>query len=548
MRYQLLLKDTLERGLELSPESVHTWSEPARKNVGLGMMYRCTYRELYERVGRLANMVEKLGIKRGDRIGVLSENGHRTTELSFAIPMMGCAYHPLYITQPPEQLAYLSNKGQYKALFVDERLISTAEKIAAEVNVQHYVVMTDRENLPETSLSPVYSYEQLMNEASPEYIFPENLDENEPAVIFNTGGTTGMPKMMMHSHRSIFTHALDICMPADAFGFRDDDVVLIAMPFWYANHWNMHYGAALAGAKMVFPSSMPTGMELGELIEKENVSFAYGTSSHWLSWVSDLDKDKWKFNLTSLDRIAGVINSMAPPLIWKTLYEKSGAQIITTTGFIEGCPLTSMATCRSKNWEEMEKVITKDGKRSVLTKNKVVITIGGRHVKPDGREVGYIGYKGPHIIEEYYDAPEKTAESFDSEGYFYPGDVGTIDADGNICVRGRKEDMIKTAEGLVSPKELEDVINQLDSILECAAVGVPGGEYEKPVVAVVLMEDYKGKVSEEDIRRAYVGKIAEPLIPEVRLIERLPRQAAGKISRPELKKMLSQLYSGASPI
>lgn len=540
MKHPLLLKNTLERGVRLSPETTHVWNEPARKEVGLEPIYRCTYKDLYRRVRQVANMVNGLGVKAGDWVGILSDNSHRATEIDFAIPMMGAACHFMYPTQPVEQVSYLAKKGQYKVLFIDEKYISMAEKVAKELTIQGYIIMSDRQDLPQTSLSPVYSYEKLINEVSSEYIFPENLDENQVAVILNTGGSTGMPKLMTHSHRSVMLHTLDICMPADAWGIRGDDTILLAMPVWYANHYNVHYAAALAGAKMVFPNSLPEGKELGELIEREGVTFTYGTGSHFASWVSDWERENWKYDLTSLDRVANNLSSIASPSVCKTLHEKTGAKIFSGMGFTEGCPITSVGICRSEDWEEIEKVITKDGKRTFLIDIKVVATIGGKEVKPDGKEIGFIGYKGPHIIEEYYDEPKKTAESFDDEGFFYSGDVGTIDADGNTLVRGRKEDMINTREGLIPPKYFEDIVmNQFSLVTECAAVGIPSGEYEKPVIAVVLRESYKGKENEESIRKAFEGKIPESIIPEVRIFESLPRQAAGKLSRLELKKMLS---------
>lgn len=535
MPYPLLVKDCLERGVRLCSKKEIVCREPSRAEVGLPIDFRYTYNDFYKRVCQVANMLESLGVKRRDIVTAFTVNSHRYLELDFAVPMMGAIFQPLTITLPKEVNINVTNRSGSRMLFVGESFIPLFEEIKDELKtIETYVIMTDKKELPRTKLPNVYSYEELMAKASTDYTFPEDLDENSPALLANTTGTTGPPKMFMHSHRSIFTHAIDLCM-ADTFAISREDRVFLTMPIWYFNAWNFQYAAALVGAKMVLPSTLPDGKEVGELIEREKVTVTLGTSGHVMGWLAAWEKEGWPYDLSSMKRMMTAFSSLLSIPAARTLFDRTGIRLLPAMGFSEGCPITLATIPKGDKWEDIEKIIRTDGIPTPLTKWKVV-NPKGEEVKHDGKERGMYGVKGPHVIEEYYQDPEVTAKNFDRKGYFYSGDMATVDEQGCVTIKGRVEDLIRIEEGYISPDELEEVLRGLPTVFEVVAFGVPHGEFERPLVCVTLREGHRGKVSEQELRKEYEGKVPEPWMPEVVIMEEIPRGATGKYDKKRLKK------------
>ncbi len=536
MPYPFLIKDMLERGVKLNPNKEIVCYESS-----LESEVRCTYEEFYSRVCQTANVLKDLGVERGDIVPTFAHNSSRHLELHFAVPMMGAVFEPLTITQPSEIHVDLLNRYGQKVLFIDEQFIPTFEKIHNQLKtVNTYVVLTDEVELSDINLPNVHSYEDLMSKASSEFTFPEDLDENDPALLFNTSGTTGKPKAGMHSHRSIFTQALDYGL-VDGFRMCREDVILAAMPIWYFNSWNFPYAAALYGAKIVLPPSPPDGVQIGKLIEREKATLCVSLSSFVTQWAASWEKEGWKYDFSSLDRMLCVGSTRVPMAALRNLVNKTGIGLVAAGGCSEACPMYSMAIPESRKWKDQEKVLKTDGIVPPLVKYKVV-DFEGNEIKHDGREVGMIGVKGPHVIEEYYKDPEATAKSFDKEGYFFPGDMVSVDPDGYITCAERIQDLIKGKDGFIRPSILEGIVGKHPAVVEAAAIGIPDGEFERPVVCVVLAESHKGKISEEDLAKEFKGKVSESSIPEIIFIEKLPRGATGKFDKGALKKqMIEQL-------
>jgi fatty-acyl-CoA synthase len=530
-----LIKDTLERGVKLCPKKEIVCRELPRAEMGLPIDFRYTYSNFYERVCQVANMLAGLGVRRGDIVTTFAHNSHRHLELSFATPMMGAIFEPLTIALPKEVNINMLNRFGQRLLFIDEGFIPLFEGIKDELRtVNTYVVMTDKKELPQTKLPNAYSYEELMAKASTDYTFPEDLDEDSPALLGNTTGTTGPPKAFMHSHRSIFTHCLTLGL-AEGLGINSKDVVMDPMPLWYFNGWNFTYAAALYGAKLVIPSSPPKGEEIGELIEREKVTFVNALSSWVTEWAGIWEKGGWKYNLSSVDRMICAASPRAPIAALRNLVEKTGLRLVAGNGFSEACPLVSVKVPESRDWADQEKVLKTDGIPGTLIKWKVV-NPKGEEVKHDGKEIGMLAIKGTHVVEEYYKDPEATAKNFDDNGYFYSGDMTWVDEEGYTRWGERVEDLIRTEEGYIPPSVLEGVIGELPSVLEAAAIGAPRGEFERPLVCVVLREEHKGKITEQGLRKEFEGKVPELWIPEVVIIEEMPRGATGKYDKRQLKK------------
>src|SRR5215216_4731853 len=243
MDYQLTLTPLLERARRLFPKKeIVTKAGPS--------LERFTYAQMTERVNRLANALDKLGIRRGDRVATFAWNNARHLEIYFAVPCMGAVLHPINLRLPGEQIAFIANHADDQVLFVDPSLLPAVEKLAPYLkNVKHFIVMGD--SVPEgTTLNPVHAYEELLRNASPDYAWP-NLNENEAAAMCYTSGTTGNPKGVVYSHRSIYLHSLGLSM-ADSFGLSERDVFMPVVPMFHVLAWGTPFATVMLGTKLVF--------------------------------------------------------------------------------------------------------------------------------------------------------------------------------------------------------------------------------------------------------------------------------------------------------
>ena len=224
MDYELTLTPLLDRARKMfAAQEIVTkvGNEYARSN----------YENLINRVGKLANALRELGVKPGDRVATMAWNNTRHLELYLAVPCMGAVLHPINLRLLPEQIIYIVNHAEDHVLFLDPGLIQLVEKLAPNFkSVRQYIVMD--EGLPKTtSLTPILAYEELLNTSSPDFPWPR-LHKNNAAAMCYTSGTTGNPKGVVYSHRSIYLHSMGICM-ADSIGLSELDVFMPVVPMFH---------------------------------------------------------------------------------------------------------------------------------------------------------------------------------------------------------------------------------------------------------------------------------------------------------------------------
>ena len=237
-----------------------------------GKEFRCSWREGYERLCRLANALRELGINQGDKIGTFAWTSHRHAEISLAVPMMGAVFHPVNFRYGRDHLIHTVNHAKDKIIFVDEDIIPLVESIKDELNsVQSYIIMTPADKLPQTKLSPVYSYEDLLHHASAIYDFPDDIPENSLAMLTYTGGTTGVPKGIPWSPRSIVLSVLGLNLP-DQLALTEEDTALLVVPLFHVNGQNLILIMAMMGGKIVLPGPNPSPDDILRIIEKEKVT------------------------------------------------------------------------------------------------------------------------------------------------------------------------------------------------------------------------------------------------------------------------------------
>jgi fatty-acyl-CoA synthase len=529
MDYQLTLTPLLERARRLFPKKeIVTKAGPN--------LERITYGQMTERVARLANALEKLGVHRGDRVATFAWNNERHLELYFAVPCMGAVLHPLNLRLPADQLTYIVAHADDQIIFVDPTLLPVIEKLASQFkSVKHYVVMGD--TVPEgTTLNPVHSYEELLADSSPEYPWP-HLEENEAAAMCYTSGTTGNPKGVVYSHRSIYLHSLGLSM-IDSFGFTERDIFMPVVPMFHVLAWGTPFASVMLGTKLVFPGPHLQPRDLAELIQAEKVTFSAGVPTLWLGLLALLDKERY-----DLSSLRGMIvgGAAAPQSMIEAFEKKHGIKVIHAWGMTEMSPLGTVSHLKSYQQELSEEERFAFRAKQGLSVPGVEIRAvdeEGKEIPWDGKAFGELQVRGPWIISSYYN-DERSADSF-MDGWFRTGDVVTIDPEGFVQIVDRTKDLVKSGGEWISSQDLENVIMAHPKVLEAAVIAVPHPKWqERPLACVVAKPDYKDNLTKAEIYDHLRTRFDKMYLPDdIVFIDAVPKTSVGKFD----KKVLREQY------
>ncbi|ASS93656.1 long-chain fatty acid--CoA ligase [Peribacillus simplex] len=506
-----------------------------------GGIHTFTYAEIAERTRRLTSNLEKFGIQTGDRIGTLAWNHHRHLEAYFAIPCHGAVLHTINMRLSPQHVSYIVNSAEDRLLLIDPDVIPLLEAIKDELTtVEGYIIMTDKEELPDTTLSPIYHYEKLLAEGNPKQPFIQTLDENAPAGICYTSATTGNPKGVVYSHRGILLHAIALGL-ADSTALSERDVALPVVPMFHVNAWGMPFASVWFGTKMVLPGPYFTPKILAELIETEKVTIAAGVPTIWMGLLKELEEGSHD---TSSIRAVLCGGSAAPKSMIKTFEQKYGIPFLHAYGMTETSPLVFISKPKSYQEdlpeEELYELKAKQGLVSPMIEIKVIGQDG--EVKPDGKEMGELLIRGPWIANEYF--KDGRSEDTFKDGWLYTGDVVTIDEEGFVKIVDRTKDLIKSGGEWISSVDIENALMAHEGIFEAAVIAVPHEKWqERPIACVVLKDAYKGHVSQEDIIEFLKPQFAKWWLPdEVVFLDEIPKTGVGKFLKRALRDQLQDKY------
>jgi fatty-acyl-CoA synthase len=498
-----------------------------------GPIVRTTYGQMRKRALQIAQRLERDGYGLGDRIGTLAWNGARHLEAWYGIMGMGAVYHTLNPRLFPDQILWIMNHAEDKALFVDLTFLPLVEKIAPAVkSLRQVIVLTDKTHMPATSLPNAVAYEEWLAEADGDFAW-KSFDENTAAGMCYTSGTTGDPKGVVYSHRSNVLHAMMACMP-DAMGISARDVILPVVPMFHANAWGLGQSAPMVGAKIVMPGGKMDGASIYELLDTEKVTFSAAVPTVWLMLLQYLEETGKK--LPHLNKVV-IGGSACPRAITQKFQENYGVEVIHAWGMTEMSPLGSLCTVKPEyaglEGEARLDVQQKQGHAPFGVEMKVTDDEGVD--RPwDGKTFGRLKVRGPAVARAYYGGAGE--EQFDADGWFDTGDVAHMDACGYMQITDRAKDVIKSGGEWISTIDLENLAVGHPDIAEAAVIGVSHPKWDERPLLVVVSKPGKDP-SKDEILGYMSGKVAKWWMPDdVAFVTEIPHTATGKIQKTTLRE------------
>ncbi len=502
-----------------------------------------SFGEVCERVDRLARVLKRLGIEQGDRVGTFAWNNQRHFELYLAVPCIGAVLHTLNIRLFAEQITYIVNHAEDQVIFVDDSLVPLLEPLAPSFKgVRHFILMGDGDA---GGLPNVLRYEELLAEADSDIdsepahpagsgsLYPE-LDERQAASLCYTSGTTGNPKGVLYSHRSICLHATGSLM-ADNLGLSRRDRVLVVVPMFHVNAWGLPFAAALCGADLVMPDRFMQAEPLARAIERERPTVMGCVPTIFADMLRYADSHE--VDLSSLtNSVCG--GSAVPRQLMKDFQERHGVRIHQGWGMTETSPVVTFSDPvedrghDERYWDER----ALQGKPLPWTELRL-IGDNGEEVPWDGESTGEIEVRGPWIARSYYEDPSGD-DKFD-RGWLRTGDIAAIDEQAFVRITDRSKDVIKSGGEWISSVELENELMAHPDVLEAAVIAKPDERWaERPLCCVVLCEG--SSATAEELVEHLRPRVAKWWLPdEFAFIAEVPKTSVGKFDKKVLRAMLA---------
>ena len=537
---QMQSQPLLISSLIIHAERHHASTEIVSRRVE-GDIHRTTWGQVSRRARQVANALDSLHLAFGDRVATLAWNGYRHLELYFGVSGTGRVLHTLNPRLHPEQLAWIVNHADDRAVCFDMSFLPLVQAVHAKCpGVKHWVALCDADKLPaESGVPGLVSYEAWMGGQSETYVWPE-LDENSASSMCYTSGTTDNPKAALYSHRSTLLHAYGAALP-DALGCSARDSILPVVPMFHVNAWGLPYSAAAVGCKLVFPGPALDGKSVYELIENEKVSMAAGVPTVWQMLLGHMQQNSLRFSTLKRTVIGG---SACPPAMINAFNDTYGVEVLHAWGMTEMSPLGTVCTLKNAQMalpaEDQLKVRLKQG-RAVFGVDMKIVDEAGDELPWDGKAYGDLLVRGPWIIASYFKGEGGDPLQYDAtgKGWFPTGDVATIDADGFMQITDRSKDVIKSGGEWISSIDVENIAMAHPAVAMAACIGMKHPKWdERPIVVVVKKPG--AEVTRDELLAFYEGKTAKWQVPDdVVFVDAIPLGATGKMQKMTLRQQLA---------
>jgi fatty-acyl-CoA synthase len=506
-----------------------------------GAPRRTTFAAIRRDAAALAHALRAdLGITSDQRVATFMWNNAEHLAAYFAVPSMGAVLHTLNIRLFPDQVAYIANHAEDRIVIVDATLAPVLAKALPDMHtVEHVVVVGIADTGPLRGAGKtVLSWNDLVAGRPETFDWPQ-VDEHDAAALCYTSGTTGNPKGVAYSHRSIWLHSMQVCL-AESFALRDGVRELLIVPMFHAMSWGLPYAAFMSGASLVLPDRYLQAEPLAAMIAQERPTRASAVPTIFVDLLAYLDGHDVDTSSMTEATIGG---AACPPALMHAFQERHGIRVMHSWGMTEMSPVGTIGRPPPGLPEDEEWAYRyRQGRVPAIVEARIVGP-DGEPVPHDGRSVGELEVRGPYITGHYI-GDASSGERF-RDGWLRTGDVGTLSADGYLTITDRAKDVIKSGGEWISSVELESLLAGHPAVLEACVVGVPDERWgERPLATVVLRPDASATAA--DLSAYLAERVARWQLPQRwAFIEAVPRTSVGKFDK---KRVRAEYADGALPV
>ncbi|KNZ34260.1 MAG: long-chain fatty acid--CoA ligase [Methylibium sp. NZG] len=501
-----------------------------------------TYGEYHRRTRALASALQKLGLKKGERVATLSWNHHAHLECYFGIPAAGGVMHTLNLRLASDEIGWIAGNAQDRFLIVDDILLPLYQQFAHLHAFERVIVFP-------FSGAPVPAgftdYEALLADADPDGFEYAPSDENDPVSMCYTSGTTGLPKGVVYSHRSTILHTLVGCL-GDYWGLKGSDVLMPVTPMFHANAWGVPYAAVMMGVKLVFPGPHLHPDDLLDLMQLEPPTLSLGVPTIWLGLIQAFERaqleapGRWKLP----SGMRSLVGGAAVPESLIRAFARHGVWLMQGWGMTETSPLATVsyprAELRDAGDDERFRRAAMAGVPVPLVDLRIrdeAADERGADAPWDGQTMGEVQVRGPFITGSYHEVPV-TAEKFTADGWLRTGDVATMDGLGFLRITDRTKDLIKSGGEWISSVDLENALMAHPAVAEAAVIAVPDEKWsERPLACVVWKAGQSATPAELGAHLLTHGLAKWQLPDRYEAIAAVPRTSTGKFWKLKLREM-----------
>ena len=487
-----------------------------------GRITRTNWRAVACDARKMAQALERLGIKRGDRVATLAMNHEHHLIAWYGTTGMGAVLHTINPRLFDDQLDYIANHAEDRVLLYDRVFTPIVERMKPKwKTIEHYICFDPGPGQP--------GFRDWIDAEDGNYTWVDG-DERDPIGLCYTSGTTGNPKGVLYEHRSTMLHTLAQLSP-DIMGISKQAIVLPIVPMFHANAWGVPWAAPAAGAKLVLSADYRPE-KMCQLFRDERVTHSAGVPTVWLTMIEHVERTGDTFPDLQQVTIGG---SAAPRAMIRWLRER-GVRVGHAWGMTETSPI---GTCGAppQGFDEMSddeqvEYIARQGRVPFGVELRIVDDEG--NVQPrDGKSSGRLQCRGPWVIKRYFKAEQ---DATDEEQWFDTGDVAVLHPDGTMQITDRSKDVIKSGGEWISSIELENAAVGCGGVAEAAAIGIPHPKWdERPLLCVVRANG--SSITEGEIRDHMKKHVASWWMPDaIEFVDELPHTATGKLSKLRLRQ------------
>lgn len=501
-----------------------------------GATIRSDYRGIARRARRLAAALRRLGVRPGQRVASLAVNSARHLELYYGVTGAAAILNTVNPRLHPEQVRYIIDHADNQYVFFDPAFLDIIEVVRKDLpQVRGFVALCERARLPETNLPDLLCFEELLD--CEEDTAPWSpVDEADGAILCYTSGTTGAPKGVLYSHRSLVLHAF--CgVAADGMDLSRRDSVLLVTPLFHVNAWGIPFSAAMCGAKLVLPGAALDGESLYTLMRDEGCTFSLGVPTVWLNFLDFISTQAERLNLSSLALERVLVGGSAAP---RAMIEKFdwllGVYVIHAWGMTETSPLATIGTPLPEH-AKLERQARYDIQarqgRAIYGVEIRIVDECGATLPSDGVAAGALQVRGPWVVQSYFKSDELAV---DTDGWFSTGDVARLYPDNTLQITDRIKDVIKSGGEWISSIDLENVAAEHPDVREAAVIAVPHPKWQERPLLIVAPKPGAAP-TRENLLDFLAGRVPRWWLPDdVVLVAALPHSATGKILKRELRE------------